>query len=831
MGFVNEQVNALNTTLYRAFSESIKERPRRSSLSDMNEAVRAGDRRKFLSLASEAIDLSGASLPTREKLSKYLKMYRELPKKNEDEKALELLLAAKCTFALHGIVQENLLNSTIPLSQSIGYWSGVHGNWYHEAFYGVQTMPIRIYHLAGKTLRDSPMGISGISQQISQLTRKDVFKQLFPHYTRIASTRHIIRSEVAFKRSRLTAFRKQQAARLGLLMQRKPEIDPKSDLDAAYHQIDASLNLLVHVLQQILESNVASDCFRDPAMDNLLTTEFAKSKDLDTLFNTLDEVTEKMLPGCQQQYTKILQLYGRPSWITRYWTPLIVLYFGGNAALKYAFRQKDNIKIWVNEARETAQDFVVHWLWEPMLKVWDTIRMKDQQLALLSKEGLRSDMESLERMVAQFGRDHYNLSDDQLAQLTSQVREGDLSSVLKAYEEAIKSPVKNAIRGDLIRTLLIQVQKTKVDVDLAMAALDKLLKSNELNFAFLAVAPSMILMWALGAWVKTTWDKRTGVRVGKLGGPMRDALSIFKIRREVERILNQADNRDNDLPAGLSALKLSCEQQGLVLCEVHLLRSYARRLPQRNFTREKFIEDLRELENPKYNLEQRMRTIQRMTRTWGFLTAPQRLNHGIMSALNNLFNLKHQLVLYGAHHNNPVNVIIHIIFVPTIFWTGKCKTVGYFSRGHWVLTHGQQPFCFTSFAALVFAANTGPLIDVSTLPASLHWLTNFGPDLGFFAVVFYSLLYAPILYGMSYYATQFLHDNANANNIAIWLHVAAWIFQFLGHGLAEKRSPKLVDNLVQGYKPKLHREMMIEVDKDIAAFKAQKAAQQKAKSS
>jgi hypothetical protein len=98
-----------------------------------------------------------------------------------------------------------------------------------------------------------------------------------------------------------------------------------------------------------------------------------------------------------------------------------------------------------------------------------------------------------------------------------------------------------------------------------------------------------------------------------------------KIHREVERILNQADTRDNDLPTGISALKLSCEQQGLVLCEVHLLRSYARRLPQRNGTREKFIEDLRELENPKYNLDQRMRTIQRMTRTWGFLTAPQRL--------------------------------------------------------------------------------------------------------------------------------------------------------------------------------------------------------------
>lgn len=92
--------------------------------------------------------------------------------------------------------------------------------------------------------------------------------------------------------------------------------------------------------------------------------------------------------------------------------------------------------------------------------------------------------------------------------------------------------------------------------------------------------------------------------------------------REVERILNQADTRDKDVASGL---QLSCEQQGLVLCEVHLLRSYARRLPQRNCIQEKFIEDLRELENPSYNLEQRLRTIQRMARTWGFLTAPQRV--------------------------------------------------------------------------------------------------------------------------------------------------------------------------------------------------------------
>jgi uncharacterized membrane protein YGL010W len=51
---------------------------------------------------------------------------------------------------------------------------------------------------------------------------------------------------------------------------------------------------------------------------------------------------------------------------------------------------------------------------------------------------------------------------------------------------------------------------------------------------------------------------------------------------------------------------------------------------------------------------------------------------------------------------------------------------------------------------------------------------------------------------MSYTATQFLQGNSKANKIALVIHITSWIFQFLGHGLAEKRSPKLFDNLVQG---------------------------------
>lgn len=113
---------------------------------------------------------------------------------------------------------------------------------------------------------------------------------------------------------------------------------------------------------------------------------------------------------------------------------------------------------------------------------------------------------------------------------------------------------------------------------------------------------------------------------------------------------------------------------------------------------------------------------------------------------------------------------------------------------------------------------------------------------------------------MSYTSTKFLATNPKANKIALAIHIISWIFQFLGHGLAEKRSPKLLDNLVQGntfhffwissscvcvlrieialvsapyfvffevlfflgYRPKLYKEVMIEINKDVADFKASK---------
>ncbi|KAG0270248.1 hypothetical protein BGZ96_006336, partial [Linnemannia gamsii] len=90
-------------------------------------------------------------------------------------------------------------------------------------------------------------------------------------------------------------------------------------------------------------------------------------------------------------------------------------------------------------------------------------------------------------------------------------------------------------------------------------------------------------------------------------------------------------------------------------------------------------------------------------------------------------------------------------------------------------------------------------------------------------------------------ATHFLATTPNAIRIASYIHGVAWIAQFIGHGVFEKRAPKLTENLVQalvlapyfvvwellfivGYRPQLKKELDVLVDIDVKAFRAKKAA-------
>ena len=136
----------------------------------------------------------------------------------------------------------------------------------------------------------------------------------------------------------------------------------------------------------------------------------------------------------------------------------------------------------------TIIDFGSNWVVEPVRKLIGTIRHDEKsEIAIMSKNSLVADRASLERMVIDFVRDRPDPSQstftaEDTAAISNAVKEGDLTPVLKAYERDLRAPFSGTVRGDLVRALLIQIQKTKVDVEVAISGIDSLLKSQELVF-------------------------------------------------------------------------------------------------------------------------------------------------------------------------------------------------------------------------------------------------------------------------------------------------------------------------------------------------------------
>lgn len=182
-----------------------------------------------------------------------------------------------------------------------------------------------------------------------------------------------------------------------------------------------------------------------------------------------------------------------------------------------------------------------------------------------------------------------------------------------------------------------------------------------------------------------------------------------------------------------------------------------------------------------------------------------------------LFDVNHQLVFYGAYHANPINIAVHMIFVPLIVWStqvflAEAPTPAFFPNVSYV---------FNEY--LAFELNWAFVMAVGY--CSYYMVLE---PVG-------ALLYLPTSIATLLTATAFA-DRADASKIAGILFVSSWIAQFAGHGVAEKRAPALLDNLLGalvlapffvhlevlfglGYNPSLHKQVQNGVGKEIARFR------------
>nr|XP_010940180.1 uncharacterized endoplasmic reticulum membrane protein YGL010W-like [Elaeis guineensis] len=134
-----------------------------------------------------------------------------------------------------------------------------------------------------------------------------------------------------------------------------------------------------------------------------------------------------------------------------------------------------------------------------------------------------------------------------------------------------------------------------------------------------------------------------------------------------------------------------------------------------------------------------------------------------------LFDLEKHFAFYGAYHSNPVNVLIHMLFVWPIFYTTL------------LLFH---------FAPLPFA--DGGLASVFALIYALFYLLM-DPKAGSLAALLCFLCWL----GSASLAARL--GFSLAWKVVLAAQLFSWTGQFIGHGVCEKRAPALMDNLSQAF--------------------------------
>ncbi|ODV77282.1 DUF962-domain-containing protein [Suhomyces tanzawaensis NRRL Y-17324] len=140
--------------------------------------------------------------------------------------------------------------------------------------------------------------------------------------------------------------------------------------------------------------------------------------------------------------------------------------------------------------------------------------------------------------------------------------------------------------------------------------------------------------------------------------------------------------------------------------------------------------------------------------------------------MTGVLDLETHLGFYKSYHFNRVNVIIHTICIPIILTTIVTALTT-------INISDQHPFLNVGTAFTVAYGIYYTLLDT---PVGLP--------------VFSGLVYINYAIKEHYLSLDALQKSQFVKS-ALTLHVLAWLAQFYGHGVHEKRAPALLDNLLQ----------------------------------
>ncbi|KAI5778932.1 ATP synthase regulation protein NCA2-domain-containing protein [Geopyxis carbonaria] len=555
------------------------------------------------------------------------------------ERELEWILLSKAAIQTYGIVLNSLVDQTLPLSEDLFYWDEILSSYRLTAIYWLQTSPQRILSLfkdiGYESLRrfellraaERPSFLRHSSENVSTgmrcapgqhseplsatakkfyaLVKNTIWERAHIYRLSAISPLALARNEIRQRQVNIQKLREMQASALGVLIGEGLSFEFDEENDEWRGIIERAVLLMENVIRNVCMVDHSLDEFEETVFTfdrprkgtdegktcdkhslHLATSrDSADSYATAALSSQLQRILVRHLPTQAAASRNLIKTNGRPGVFTRYWLPATALLLSSTTIVRIVVNSRQGIETWIKELRETTIDFWLNWVVEPLHKIVGIIRHKeDSEVALMSRKSLTADMDSLQRMVVDFAIDNptsisnsTSLSPTEIDLVRNNVREGDLTPVLKAYEHDLRSPFKGAVRGELIRALLIQIQKTKVDVEVAISGIDRLLKSQELVFGFVGVTPGVLISLFTVRWIASLFRRSKDTHVVTTE-------QMTRRLRNVDKILTGSTGM-----RGENGGCLDYKEHGLLLCEVHILRQDAKKVLKRNmYSREEY---------------------------------------------------------------------------------------------------------------------------------------------------------------------------------------------------------------------------------------------------
>ncbi|KAG0679637.1 Nuclear control of ATPase protein 2 [Pichia californica] len=545
-------------------------------------------------------------------------------------------------------ISKTLINSTLNSLNDINYYDCILSKNYTILLYFIQTLPLNIYSLIKNIenylipinieYNEIPNWIPDFSKEFyklilgySKFTYKFIKSNIitflqsptsFLIEKRINYSNSLFNKfwnstfklpyyyskfNIEFKRKNLLNLQKDNIFKLGYLLSNPPTIQLKNDNNEINFKISNKI------------FNLNNDDFL-----NLIDSNNFNINDLYNAFNL-------NLPNLKLNLKNKLINNSKPNYFIRNWPIIIptILLIGSYLASTFK-----NIKLLINDNKirneffnylnnllnyfiETSLSFWNNWIINPINNILKTIRHdNNSEIALMSKQSLNSDLDSLERMTIDYIAD--SNKDIDIEFIKNSIKNGDMTLIMNNYENDLKNPIKSIIIGDMIRNILIQIQKTKVDGSLALNGVDQILKSQELVFGFVAASPSLFILWnfknSFIKWYNGNYENSfkniQNTEIKNL-----TCKSLGNIEKIIDFMVIKKNKNKNQLENQLEN-KINYYKIGLLFIELRNLKQLSSKLLS-SYVLTEFINDLEELIDNNLDIDYKLLTVQRIWNVYG----------------------------------------------------------------------------------------------------------------------------------------------------------------------------------------------------------------------